>query len=234
MGETEMQHEVGVLGGIGLFAGLGPEAIDVIARQCRWRRFDAGAQVFDAGNDTLDVYFVISGMVRILTNGPDNREVALADIGEGQYFGELAAIDGMKRSAQVVATMDTVLASMDGPTFLALLRRHPELALRVLDRLTRIIRNLDTRVTELSTQGESQRIYEQLLRLARPDPTTPQSWIIDDLPNHKEIAAWSGTSREAVAQAIGELSRNGVVRRRGMGLMVFDWPRLSRLAAANG
>ena len=224
-----MDCVVGDLTGIELFAGLTPAATLAIARQCRWHSFAAGQQVFDKGNDTLDVSFVQSGTVRILTTGADNSEVALADIVAGQYFGELAAIDGMRRSAHVVATVDSVLASMDGPSFLGLLRSQPEIALRVLDRLTRIIRNLDNRVTELSTQGEAQRIYGQLLRLARPDPGSPQSWIIDDLPNHKEIAAWTGTSREAVAQAIGELARDGVVRRRGLGLVVSDWPRLSLL-----
>ena len=225
-----MEFIVQDLTGISLFEGMSAELVGAIAGQCRWHRFALGSQVFDKDSDTLDVYFVRHGSVRILTAGPDGREVALADIGAGQYFGELAAIDGMKRSARVVATTPAVVATLSGPAFLELMRRHPELALKVLERLTRIIRSLDSRVTELSTQTEAQRIYGQLLRLARPDPHHAQGWIIDDLPNHKEIAAWTGTSREAVAQAIGELARDGIVRRRGMGLVVSDWPRLTLLS----
>jgi CRP-like cAMP-binding protein len=160
------------------------------------------------------------------------REVALADVLAGNYFGELAAIDRMKRSARVVATRDTVLASLDGETFLELMREQSEVALRVLERLTRIIRNLDQRVTQLSTQDETQRVLGELVRLAVPDPAKPDNWHIPDLPNHKEIAAWSGTSRETVAQAIGELARQGVVRRKSMGLAICDWQRLQLLARA--
>ncbi len=227
-----MEFVVQDLTGIGLFDGLPAERIADIAGQCRWQRIAAGSQLFDKDSDTLDVYFVQRGAVRILTTGPDGREVALADVTAGHYFGELAAIDGMKRSARVVAAVDSVVAALPGPAFLGLMHQHPPLALRVLERLTRIIRSLDSRVTELSTQTEAQRIYGQLLRLARPDPRHPQNWIIDDLPNHKEIAAWTGTSREAVAQAIGELARDGVVRRRGMGLVVADWTRLTVLTNA--
>lgn len=224
-----MSFVVQDLSRIQLFEGLPADMIATVAGQCRWDGFHVGDQIFDKDSDTLDVYFVQRGGVRILNTGPDGREVALADIPAGQYFGELAAIDGLRRSARAVATSESMIAALSGPAFLALMRQYPDLALRVLERLTRIIRSLDHRVTELSTETEAQRIYRQILRLARPDSRNPQSWIIDDLPNHKEIAAWTGTSREAVAQAIGELARDGIVRRRGMGLVVSDWPRLSLL-----
>jgi CRP-like cAMP-binding protein len=217
---------------VDLFADLPAEAVREIEARCNWHRFASGDQVFDKESDTLDVYFVIEGAVRILTTVGDEREVALADVVAGNYFGELAAIDGMKRSARVVATRDAVLASLDGPSFLDLMHRWPEVAVRVLARLTRIIRNLDNRVTQLSTQGESQRVIGELVRLAEPDPTRPEAWHIPDLPNHKEIAAWSGTSREVVAQAIGELARDGVVRRKSMGLVICDWARLQLMAKA--
>ncbi|MDA8233127.1 MAG: Crp/Fnr family transcriptional regulator [Magnetospirillum sp.] len=212
-----------------LFAGLPEEAVRDIERGCRWCSFHSGDQVFDSESDTLEVYFVVEGAVRILTQAED-REVALADVLAGNYFGELAAIDGRKRSARVVATHDTVLASLDRPAFLDTMRRYPEIALRVLERLARIIRNLDQRVTQLSTQNEAQRIYGELVRLAQPDAARPDAWHIPDLPNHKEIASWAGTSREVVAQAIGELARDGVVRRKTMGLVICDWPRLQLMA----
>lgn len=212
-----------------LFAGLPEEAVREIERGCKWQRLESGDQVFDRESDTLDVYFVVEGAVRILTQAED-REVALADVVAGNYFGELAAIDGQKRSARVVATRPSVLASLDRPSFLTYMHRFPDIALRVLERLARIIRTLDQRVTQLSTQNETQRVYGELVRLAQPDPARPDSWHIPDLPNHKEIASWAGTSRETVAQAIGELARDGVVRRKTMGLVICDWARLRLMA----
>jgi hypothetical protein len=63
-----------------------------------------------------------------------------------------------------------------------------------------------------------------LIRLAVRDKN--ENWIIRDLPNHKEIADWSGTSREQVAQTIGDLARDGVVRRRSRDLIIQDLPKL--------
>lgn len=213
-----------------LFDGLAPDAIAEIEAQCAWRQVAADEQVFDKENDTQDVYFVVTGGVRILTAGPDDREVALADVPAGNYFGELAAIDGMRRSARVVATAPSVLAQLPSLDFLALMRRHPEVAMRVLNRLSRVIRSLDSRVTELSTKNDKQRVYGQLLRLAQSDAGDPDARLIPDLPNHREIAAWTGTSKDVVAQAIGELARQGVVRRRGMGLLIPHWRHLVELA----
>jgi CRP-like cAMP-binding protein len=215
---------------VGLFAGLTPEAIAEIEAQCAWASYDADQQVFDKESDAQEVYFVVSGAVRILTNGPDDREVALADIPAGNYFGELAAIDGMRRSARVIATKPSRLALLPPADFLALMRRHPEVAMRVLNRLSRVIRSLDSRVTELSIKNDKQRVYGQLLLLAQSDAADPEGRVIPDLPNHREIAAWTGTSKETVAQAIGELARQGIVRRRGVGLLIPHWKQLQALA----
>ena len=218
------------LGSIDLFAGLSPEAIGEIEALATWHQFAPDEQVFDKETDTLEVYFVVSGSVRIMSYVRPDREVALANVAAGNYFGELAAIDGRGRSARVVAIDDAVLASVDGPAFMDYMSRYPIVAIRVLERFARIIRALDNRVTDLSTLTESQRIMLELVRLARPDPRRVDGFYIPDLPNHKEIASWAGVSREAVAQTIGELARMGVVERRSMSLVVRDWAKLQALA----
>jgi CRP-like cAMP-binding protein len=225
-----MSFTAGSLEGFPLFAGLPAADVEAIASRCRWLEIDEGALLFDLDTDTLEVYFVLEGALRILT-GRREREVALADVLAGNYFGELAAIDGRKRSARVVATAPSRLASLDGDAFRQVLLDFPAVGVRVLERLARIIRSLDQRVTELSTTSESTRVCGELVRLAQPDPHG-SGWLIPDLPNHAEIATWVGSSREAVAQAIGELARDGVVRRRGIGLIIADWPRLQLLARA--
>jgi len=87
-------------------------------------------------------------------------------------------------------------------------------------------------VTDLSTLSEVQRVYVELVRLAQPDGKRASGWVIPDMPNHKEIASWAGTSREAVAQAIGELARDGIVERKSMNLLIRDWNKLQLMARA--
>lgn len=228
--EPNSQGERSGLDKIDLFADLPAEALDEIERIVTWHSCVEGDVVFDKDSDALEVYFVVTGAVRILAHQAEDREVALADVVAGNYFGELAAIDRMARSAKVVATRPSLLASIDGDSFIDVMNKHPQVALKVIERLTRIIRNLDTRVTKLSTLSDQQRVTAELVRLAAPDPSRPESWHIADLPNHREIAAWAGTGREIVAQVIGELAREGVVKRKSMGLVICDLSRLQLMA----
>lgn len=214
---------------IQLFADLPPAALDEVEERCRWHHVQADDLVFDRESDCVEVYFVVSGSVRILNAISPDRDVALADIPAGGYFGELSAIDGMRRSARVVALQESLLAALDGRYFIEVLRGHPAVAVRLLEKLSRIIRDLDGRVSQITGQNEQQRIWSQLLRLAEPSDLAG-SWIIRELPNHKEIADWSGTRREQVAQAIGDLAREGVVRRRSRDLVILDLPRLRLMA----
>lgn len=215
---------------IELFSGLPAEALREIEGLAKWSTFEADEQVFDKSTDSLDVYFVVKGSVRILSHVSGEREVSLANVLEGNYFGELAAIDRKERSARVVAAESCILAALDGPAFIDIMMRYPVVGLRVMERFARIIRSLDSRVTDLSTLSEVQRVYVELVRLAQPDPKRLGGWYIPDMPNHKEIASWAGTSREAVAQAIGELARESIIERRSMNMVVHDWAKLQMLA----
>jgi CRP-like cAMP-binding protein len=221
------------LGSIFLFADLPPDTVTAIEQRAVWRDFEENEQVFDRHSRSVDVYFVISGRVRILRSIAPDHEVALADLGGGHFFGELAAIDGGERSARVVALERSVLASLDGPTFKEVLATQPLVTERILLHLTGIIRAMDNRVSDLSSLTDGQRIMAELIRLSRPDPRQEGAFIISDLPNHREIAGWAGTNREAVARTIGELTRMGVVERRSMSLMVRDWPKLQEMARAS-
>jgi len=216
------------LSSIALLSDVPAATVAGLEQRCRWLKFQPDDMVFDRESDSIDVYFVVVGKVRILDNAIADRNVALADIPAGSCFGELAAIDGMRRSARVIALEETVLAALDGSTFIELMRTHPGVAVKLLEKLSRIIRDLDRRVVQIASQTETQRVCTQLLRLAIPDQG--DNWIIRDLPNHKEIADWSGTSREQVAQTIGDLAREGVVRRRSRDLMIHDLAYLRSMA----
>ncbi len=216
------------LANISLFADLDPDQIREIETVAKWHDVPAGETIFDQENDTLEVFCVASGTVRILTAVGD-RDVTLAEIPAGNVFGEIAAIDGLPRSAKAVATSDCALASIDGPTFIKLMTKYPTIAIKVIKRLSRVVRGLDKRVTTLSTLTEEQRVVIEILRVAEPDPKIPNSWYIPTMPVHSDIAGWSGTSRDVVAQTIGKLARDGVIKRRGMAMVICDWPQLQLL-----
>jgi CRP/FNR family cyclic AMP-dependent transcriptional regulator len=221
------------LSGVALFDGLTPEEITEVEGMVSWHVVPEGEIVFDQESDTLEVYCVVQGGVRILTTMA-GREVVLAEIRSGNFFGEIAAIDGKPRTARVMSIEDSLLASISGQTFIELMMKFPRISIRVMERLARVIRALDTRVTSLSTLSDEQRVVIELLRLAEPDPKVPNSWHIAVMPVHSDIASWAGTEREVVARTIGMLARESIVKRRGIGLIIADWNQMQKLGRSSG
>ena len=160
------------------------------------------------------------------------REIALARLAAGSFFGELSAIDGQQRSASVVALENCLLGSLSPQLFIEQIVSHPELAVRVLQRLAGIVRSCDERIMDLSTLGAVERVYRQLLRLAEESPVDPGSWLIRALPTHKAIAAMASTTRETVARSVSQLAAGNIVERKGRILYLRDRERLEKLAGA--
>lgn len=88
---------------IALFKDLEPAASERFARNCNWKDYDASELVIDVDDETNDVRFVMAGKVRIIMRIAVGKEVILGEMGEGEFFGEIAAIDGHTRSANVTA-----------------------------------------------------------------------------------------------------------------------------------
>lgn len=218
------------LKGVSLFKDLNPEAIRKIEAKCKWHHFAENEQIFSRGSHSAEVYFIVRGTVRaVIYSGPE-QEIKLANFPEGEYFGEMAAIDESPRSADAFAQADTLLASLDHKTFIDLLIKYPQLSWQINKRLVQIIRGLDVRVRDLTGLTPSQRVYMELLRLAGPAVKPDGTWGIRNMPNHKEIAAWAGTTHDTVARVIGRLARNGVVERHHKTLYINDYFRLRQLA----
>ncbi|MEI6559070.1 MAG: Crp/Fnr family transcriptional regulator [Rhodospirillaceae bacterium] len=212
-----------------LFAGLAPGAVSTLEQGCRWLRLPAGHTVF-RHQDTPDaVYVVIEGAVRAFLPVEDGLEITYARFGPGDLFGELAALDGGARSADVVTLTESVIVACPRPAFLAALARDADLSLRLLVRLAGVIRQSSRRIAEISGLTEVQRVYLELLRLALPDPSGDGGWMVRPAPLHKDIAGWAGTTTDRVGRALGHLIREGVVQRRAGALAILDRRRLEAM-----
>jgi CRP-like cAMP-binding protein len=221
-----MSRNVETLSRVPLFRSLGPPAVKTVDRQCAWRRVAAGEWIIDHQDEGIDVFFVTAGSVRIMIYGESGREVILADLDAGGFFGELAAIDGKPRSAGVLAITNTVMAIMPGAVFMDIVRRHPEVATQVLTLLAARVRLLDQRVVEYSTLNVKERIWAELLRLSRPRPGDERQGVLTPPPKHAEIAARVSTRRETVARELKLLERQKLLQRRRGALVIADVPAL--------
>ncbi|MFT6557737.1 MULTISPECIES: Crp/Fnr family transcriptional regulator [Sneathiella] len=210
------------LDNIELLDKLPPEKKLEISSKCNWKKYTSGSQILEKSSTSRDIFFVVSGSVNVVNYGVSGREVAYATVEAGQYFGELSAIDGKPRSANIIANKECLLASLSPENFNELLLEHPEVMMLVMQRLARIIRINDDRILDLSTLGAVQRVCQELLRMATPDPVTPGSWLIYPMPTQSVIASRVSTTRETVARVIGQLTGDGLIQKRDKSMYLKD------------
>ena len=218
------------LGGIRLIGELPAPTLLQLERRCAWRRYAPGEQILDRDSESRDVFLVVEGAVEIVNYSITGREVAFGRVRAGGYFGELAAIDGRRRSANVVATAPSTLAVMPPDVFISILAEHPSIALHVLRRLAHIVRTADERIMDLSTLKAVQRVYVELLRLVQETAGDEGGLVISPIPTQRELARRASTSRETVARVLSQLIKGGIIERKGRSVRVMDPDRLRMLA----
>src|SRR3712207_2822046 len=145
-----------------------PAALSAAAALARWLAVGPGELVLDFGDTTDDVFFVAEGAVRVVVRTALGLEVILGDLGPGEVFGEMAAIDGAPRSANVTALHASRLCRLPAAAFLQLALRSPAIGLRVMRVLTARVRLLDQRLFEQVALPVRHRLASELLRLSRP------------------------------------------------------------------
>jgi CRP/FNR family cyclic AMP-dependent transcriptional regulator len=195
-------------------------------RRCTWRHARAKEWLLEYNDIGTDIYFLTSGVVRVLITPSPDREVILGDINAGGYFGEMAAIDGQPRSAGILAITDATIARMSAPVFQEVRHNHPDVSEQLLRQLVTRIRALDERVNEFSSMDVKHRIYSELLRLSRPDPTDAHRALVSPPPVHADIAARVSTRREMVARELKALERAGLLTKRRGAFVITNVPVL--------
>jgi CRP/FNR family transcriptional regulator, cyclic AMP receptor protein len=216
---------------VSLLRGVDPAALESLAQQCRWRRFTNGQRVVSREAQDRDVYLIIAGRVRATAFSTAGRQVTFRDIRAGDCFGELAAIDGRARSADVEALEDTVVASMSPAVFRELLHRHPSVCDCVFDRLVGLVRDLTERVFEFSTLGVQNRVHTELLRLAKQAGIRDNVARLEPAPKHADLAGKVSTYREQVTRELSTMVKQGLLQRDSRALVIPDVARLERIVA---
>lgn len=135
---------------IKIFNGLPAESLERIQRSCTWRQYGASDAVLGYLDASDEVFFIVQGGARVIMYSQSGKVVSFRDLGPGDTFGEIPAIDGGPRSASVEAQTDCVIASLPAAAFRDLLLSEPTVAHALLRHQVSTIRLLTTRVYEFS------------------------------------------------------------------------------------
>ena len=214
---------------IEIFQNLDAREIERLTNRVNWRNYKAHQQIIGHQEASTDVYFMVSGTVRVILFSSAGKEVAFRDIHAGECFGEYAAIDGAPRSANVIALTDVMIGSVSAETFRSILEEYPAVSMSLLTHLVSTVRSLSERIFEFSTLAVKNRIHSELLRLARENERDGNQARLSPAPTHADIASRISTHREAVTRELNDLTKSGLLVRDGRTLIITDMAELERL-----
>jgi CRP/FNR family cyclic AMP-dependent transcriptional regulator len=145
-----------------LFGSLDDEAARNLRDLLRTREVAAGVALFRAGDDGDAMYLIERGRVRIAITDDDKKEITLAELAQGDFFGEMAIIDGKQRSADAIVAESARLAVLSRENFLRFIRNNPTVALEMLSatfgRLRRTDKLLQQRVSRNVNEEQRKRM----------------------------------------------------------------------------
>jgi len=213
---------------ISLFEELSAADLSWIAGLCTIRAYEKQAQIMGENDPTTDVFFILSGSVRISSYTEGGREVIFAEMSAGDIFGEFSAVDRQPRSATVLALSNCVLARMPSTSFHEVLGRHSDISVRLIELLVSKIRKMSERVFEISALAVRERVRRELLRLASEGTAFRNGIVIRPAPTHYELAARIGSHREAVTREFNRLESENIVEVRRRQIRIIDIERLKQ------
>tara|TARA_S200000501_G_C20867954_1_gene762846 strand:- start:3323 stop:3997 length:675 start_codon:yes stop_codon:yes gene_type:complete len=170
------------------------------------------------------VYIVRSGTIKITRLNDEGKEVILALMGAGEFFGELAALDGEARSANALAQEECELYLLHRSDFIDLLKHNTKISFKLLSELAKRIRHSDQQIEALSLDDAEHRIGVCILNLAEDNGVIRKGQVtIKKLPYQQDIANMAGTSRETVSRVLKLLVEKGFVTKSGHTLTIPNY-----------
>ncbi len=216
------------LRGCTIFAGLTPEEDREWLARCHSRTLSAGESLVDFEDVSKDVFIVQTGEIRAVLRFSVGKEAILGSFKRGDILGEQAAIDDMARSASLMAVSDATVTVIPCMVFLDILRQRSDVALALLQLLSKRIRAMNDRLSELSFLDTKHRLYNTLLRLSRVRNDGGRERIISPPLVHAELAEHIGASRETVSREMSRLAREQLVERTSRAIVLKNPVELSR------
>ncbi len=214
-----------------IFSVLSDEELDGIIPHVVKRRLKRNTVVFHENDPASAFYLVKTGRVKIYKAGPDGREQVLAILGDGQIFGDVPAFDGGPYPATAATMVDSEIYLIRSEDFQDLVRRYPEVALKIIRLLGQRLRQSMELVRDLSFKQVPHRLAGLLIKLGEEYGAEAGEGVLIDLPlSRQELADIVGTSRETITRELKKMEREGMVEVDRRLITVKDFERLKAWA----
>lgn len=227
--ETASYNKIDILKKVPIFSGISSKDLEKIVAVTHQRKYRKDSMILIEEEAGQTMFILMSGQVKISRISEDGREVILAVMAEGDFFGELSLLDGQSRSANVTVIKDAEMLLINREDFLNLLNEFPQIAIQLLRELAGRMRKSDSQIKSLSLKNATGKVTGTLHRLAE-DIGFPKDnqIIIENLPTQQDLANMAGTSRETISRVLQKLINDKYIVKEGSKLIIIDYERFKK------
>lgn len=209
MAATPVGFSLVVLRNVALFSGLDDLELEKLSKVSGRKRVERGAFVVRAGESTDSLYVLLAGRAKVTNTDEDGREIILAWLGPGEFFGEMGLIDGSPRSANVVAAEACELLFLSKDAFQRCLQDNFQVAQKLMKTLVLRLREADRKIESLALLDVYGRVARLLLDMSE---VVEGRRVVKKKMSKQDMAKMIGASREMVSKVMRDLELSGYIR----------------------
>lgn len=198
------------------------EWLEVFLRNSHRRQYPAKTTIIHHGDRPDTLYYIVDGSVSVVMEDDAGREIVLAYLFNGSFFGEMGLFDEEpERSAWVIVRNKCEVAEMGYDVFRRLASEHPEVLYAMTTQLAFNLRKTSAKVRDFAFLDVAGRVASTLLELAKqPDSITHPDGMQIRI-TRQEIARVVGCSREMVGRVLKDLEDRGLIHARGKTMVIY-------------
>ena len=201
-----------VLRNVPLFSGLDESELQRLSQVALRRRAGRNEQVVRAGEDAESLIVLLTGRAKVTNFDEEGREIILAWLGPGEFFGEMGLIDGSPRSASVVAVEPCELLTIGKNEFQRCMQDNFQVAQKLMQILVRRLREADRNIESLALLDVYGRVARLLLDLSEEEGGKR---LVRQKISKQDMARMIGASREMVSKVMRDLELGGYIVPQG-------------------
>ena len=215
---------------INLFYNIKDDFLDHAATLCKTKKYPKSSMIILEEEYGDRLFIIKNGTVKITRVNDEGKEVIIALLGAGDFFGEMAILDGKSRSANALAQEKCELVTINKEDFLDMLKNNFQMCMNLLEELAVRLRKSDQQIEALSLSDAEHRIGVSILNLAEDRGIIKKGEVtIESLPYQQDIANMAGTSRETVSRVLKLFEDRMLVSKTGHTLKISDYKFFKRI-----
>ena len=217
-------HDTGGFAATTAPTGFGLDDFEAVGLKTVERRFDPKDMIFAPGDPDDQLYFVLSGAVRLYKIYGDYKEATTALLKEGGVFGKLSLVEGRWQDVFAEAVAETRVASIQKASIENVVKSRPEFALRLFSSFSERLRQSDEVIESLLHREVSTRLATLLLNLGDRfgSQENGAGTVLQVRLTHQDLANMIASTREAVSKVMSEFQRDGHIETRNRQIAILD------------